>query len=143
MKRAFESFESKAVKNGTINISSKYNHGISGNKSNDKFIDFDLENENNKKFNNNFNENEVDNNNLSDYELNELSYEEALIYDKRNLFQLYLSKIKRENIIIFTFLSCDDYNLFNIKLSRFLFLMASDMTFNAFFSLMIQCINYI
>ena len=73
------------------------------------------------------------NNDLSDYELNELSFEEALTSDKRNLFQLYISKIKRENIIIFTFLVCDDYNLFYIKLSRFLFLIVSDMTFNAFF----------
>ena len=71
--------------------------------------------------------------NLSDYELNELSYEEALMNDKRNIFQLFLGKIKRENIIIFTFFTCDDYNLFYIKLSRFLFLMASDMAFNAFF----------
>ena len=58
---------------------------------------------------------------------------EALLYGKRNLFQLYISKIKRENIIIFTFLVCDDYNFLYIKLSRFLFLMASDMAFNAFF----------
>ena len=70
---------------------------------------------------------------LSDYELNELSFEKAKIYDKRNIFQIYFSKLRRENLIIFTFLVCDDYNLFYIKLSRFLFLIATDMTFNAFF----------
>ena len=102
-------------------------------KSKGKIIGLDSDNKKNKYFKNNFKKNGAPNKHLSDYELNTLSYKEALKGDKRNLFEIYLSKIKRENIIIFTFLVCDDYNLFSLKLSRFLFLMASDMALNAFF----------
>ena len=70
---------------------------------------------------------------LDDYELNDLEYEEALKLDKRTLIQIYLSLIKREHIIIFTFLICNDYNLLYIKISRFIFLMATDMAMNTFF----------
>ena len=119
------------IRNGTININSKNNNNYY--KSYEKFNNITIENGKNIKLNNNLKESEINENNLSDYELNELSYEEALISDKRNVFQLFLGKIKRENIIIFTFLIYDDYNLFIIKLSRFLFLIASDMAFNAFF----------
>ena len=68
-----------------------------------------------------------------DFELNELEYEEAVIYDKRNFFQVYFSVIKREHRIIFTFFVCNDYNLAPVKLSRFIFLLATDMTMNVFF----------
>ena len=118
-------------RNTAININSTHNK-IS-HKSYEKFIHFNLENEKNNKLNSNIKELEINQNDLSDYALNELSYEEALLNDKRNVFQLFLGKIKRENIIVFTFFTCDDYNLFCIKLSRFLFLVASDMAFNAFF----------
>ena len=76
---------------------------------------------------------------LSDYEaakvayIELIEYNEAINLDKRTLLQLYYATLKREHLIIFTFIVCDDYNLFYIKLSRFLFLMASDMAFNAFF----------
>ena len=56
-----------------------------------------------------------------DYELNELEYIEATIYDKRSLFQIYWSILKREHLLIFTFFNCNDYNLLSIKLSRFIF----------------------
>ena len=70
---------------------------------------------------------------LDDYELNDLEYEEAIKLDKRTIIQIYLSLIKREHIIIFTFLICNDYNLLYIKISRFIFLMATDMAMNTFF----------
>jgi hypothetical protein len=80
---------------------------------------------------------EEDNNNnnkiLDDFELNDLSYEEAIIYDQRNFFQIYLSLLKREHRILFTFFVCHDYNLIFIKLSRFIFLLATDIAMNVFF----------
>jgi len=131
VKRISQSNKYLVIRNEPINNISKNNKNTP--KSNEKFIHSNLENKKNQKLNNITKILEIRQNILSDYELNELSYEEALMKDKRNIFQLFLGKIKRENIIIFTFLTCDDYNLFCIKLSRFLFLMASDMAFNAFF----------
>ena len=68
-----------------------------------------------------------------DYELNELEYIEAIKLDKRTLFQIYWSILKRNQLIIFTFINCNDYNLLTIKLSRFIFLIVSDMALNVFF----------
>ena len=44
------------------------------------------------------------NENYTDYELNSLEYLEALEYDNRNFFRIYWSLLKREHLIIFTFL---------------------------------------
>ena len=74
-----------------------------------------------------------ENSKLDAFELNELDYLEAVKYDKRTFIQIYLDTLKREHIIIFTFFVCNDYNLFLIKLIRFLFLTASDMALNVFF----------
>ena len=70
---------------------------------------------------------------LDDFELNDLSYKEAVEQDKRNFIQIYFSLIKREHRIIFTFFIFNDYNLVSIKLSRFIFLFASDLALNVFF----------
>ena len=70
---------------------------------------------------------------FDDFELNELSYEEAIKYDQRGWFKTYFSLIKREHRIIFTFFICNDYNLFAVKLSRFIFLIATDIAMNVFF----------
>ena len=70
---------------------------------------------------------------LDDFELNELEYEEAIKYDKRNFIRIYFSFLKREHRIIFTFLICNDYNLNYIKYIRFIFLFATDMTMNIIF----------
>ena len=68
-----------------------------------------------------------------DFELNELEYTEEIKYDKRSLWQMYWATLKREHLIIFTFINCKDYNLLYIKLTRFVTLMAGDMALNAFF----------
>ena len=67
------------------------------------------------------------------YELNELEYLEAIKYDKRSIFEIYWSTLKREHLLIFTFLNCNDYNLLVIKISRFIFLIVGDMALNVFF----------
>jgi hypothetical protein len=39
----------------------------------------------------------------SEFELNNLNYEEAIINDKRTLLEMYWSKLKRRHLIFFTF----------------------------------------
>ena len=59
--------------------------------------------------------------NFDDFELNELSYSKAVNYDKRSFFYFYWQLLRREHLIFFTFFSWDDYNILEIKLSKFIF----------------------
>ena len=70
---------------------------------------------------------------LDNYELNNLEYDSALELDKRNFIQIYWSLLKREHLIIFTFITRDDHNIIFIKYSRFIFLLCTDMAMNVFF----------
>ena len=72
-------------------------------------------------------------NNYNDEELNSLSYKEALLYDKRTFFQYYWDLVKRKHLILFTFISNKDYNIFHIKLSLFLFSFSLYFAVNAVF----------
>jgi hypothetical protein len=54
-----------------------------------------------------------------DYELNELKYEYSFNIDFRSFFQLYLSLLKQNHILINTFFVRNDYNIFLLKLSLF------------------------
>ena len=78
-------------------------------------------------------ENENEKGNLTDYELNELQYIEALELDNRNFLNIYWYLLKREHIILFTFLNWNDFNLFSTKLSKLFLAICSDMAFNVFF----------
>ena len=69
----------------------------------------------------------------SDFELDNLEYSEAIMYDKRSFINLYIYIVKREHIIIFTFFYYQDYNLISIKLSLFVFSICLDMTTNILF----------
>ena len=51
---------------------------------------------------------------MNDNELNSLEYEKALKYDKRTLFQYYWSLLKKNQLILFTFLPTNDYNLVSL-----------------------------
>ena len=68
-----------------------------------------------------------------DYEINSLSYEDALKYDKRTYLQYYISLIKTKQLIIFTFYPINDYNSRIIKICLFLFSFSLYYTVNAFF----------
>ena len=46
----------------------------------------------------------------TDYELNWLSYEEALKFDKRSNCDYYSSLLRSKQLFIFTFCSFNDYN---------------------------------
>ena len=69
----------------------------------------------------------------SDFELDDLEYSEAIIYDKRSFINLYIYIVKREHLIIFTFCYCKDFNLISIKLSLFIFSICLDITTNILF----------
>ena len=70
---------------------------------------------------------------LSDFELNGLEYLIAIELDNRKFLRVYWSLLKREHTIIFTFFAWNDYNIFSIKLTKFFFLICTDMAFNVFF----------
>ena len=71
--------------------------------------------------------------NLNEQELNSLEYELALKYDKRTYFQYYWSLLKRKQLILFSFLPNNDYNLRTIKISLFLISFSLYFTINGFF----------
>jgi len=48
---------------------------------------------------------------ITEYEINSLTYELALIKDKRTYLQYYWSLLKQKHLILFTFLPVDDFNL--------------------------------
>ena len=70
---------------------------------------------------------------LDSFELNNLEYDEAIIWDKRSFIRIYWDILCREHKILFTFFFCNDYNLLNIKYARFIFLVSTDMAMNVFF----------
>ena len=60
--------------------------------------------------------------NLDNFQLNNLEYLDACKYDTRPFLKTYHSVLMREHIILFTFFSWNDYNLFYVKIERFLVL---------------------
>ena len=70
---------------------------------------------------------------LDSFQLNNLEYDEAIIYDKRTFIRTYFDLLCREHKIIFTFFICNDYNILYIKYARFIFLFSTDMAMNVFF----------
>ena len=82
---------------------------------------------NKRKKNDNINEIEK----YNDYELNTMSYEMALKYDKRTYFQYFISLLKTNHILFFTL--TDDYNSKSIKICLFFFSFALYLTTNTLF----------
>ena len=74
-----------------------------------------------------------DKQNLDNYELYHLDFDDAIDLDKRNYAKIYLALLKREQLIMFTFFSWNDYNLFYVKISRFLALLSFEMVMNSLF----------
>ena len=70
---------------------------------------------------------------MNDYELNNLIYDEAIKYDKRNYMQYYLSLLKMGNLFLFAFVPNNDYNSMVIKISLFFFSFSLYYTVNALF----------
>ena len=70
---------------------------------------------------------------LTDIEKDLLSYESAKKLDKRTFCGYYWSLLKFRQLIIFTFFSYDDFNLFLIKLLSFFLLLSFNLVYNAIF----------
>ena len=68
-----------------------------------------------------------------DEELNRMDYEEAILYDKRNYWQYYWSLLKKKHMIILTFVSNDDYNVFLLKCSLFILSISLFFAINTLF----------
>ena len=68
-----------------------------------------------------------------DKEINSLVYEEALKYDKRTYIQYYISLLKLKHLLIFTFITKNDYNSRSIKICLFTFSFSLLYTINSFF----------
>ena len=70
---------------------------------------------------------------MDNFELGELEYYEAIELDKRQFLQIYWAILMREHLVLFTFFSCNDYNIIYVKFARFIFLVCTDMAMNVFF----------
>ena len=68
-----------------------------------------------------------------DKEINSFKYEEALKYDKRTYIQYYISLLKIKHLLIFCFITKNDYNSRIIKICLFFFSFALLYTINSFF----------
>ena len=111
--------------NNVLNINNSSKKNISSSSASDKNIKKkNTKNNKNSKFFNN-REYKLEGKKLDkiyhDIELNSLTYNEAIKYDKRTFFQYYCSLLRQKHLILFTFFSKNDYNLFINKLSFFIF----------------------
>ena len=70
---------------------------------------------------------------FTDYELNTLKYEKALECDKRTYLQYYISLLRIKHLLIFTFITNNDYNSRIIKICLFFFFFALEYTVNSLF----------
>ena len=70
---------------------------------------------------------------LTDTELDDLEYELAIIYDKRTFFEFYWCVLKQNQLIIFTFLPMNDFNLIYAKIALFIISFGLFITINGFF----------
>ena len=106
------------------------------NKSEEKDKNFDKSENNNifNKLDNEINLSQIENIlKYNEYELNSLSYEDALKSDFRSFSQYYFSFLKNNNLLLFSFYPNKDYNSQIIKISLFFFFFSSHFTINALF----------
>ena len=74
--------------------------------------------------------------NFEDYdnfELNNLDYIPACEIDQRSFCRTYWSVLLREHITLITFVACNDYNLFYVKVDRFIIQFCTNMAMNGLF----------
>jgi len=71
--------------------------------------------------------------NFDNYELNNMEYYDACKFDKRTCLKTYWTILLREHYVLITFLSRNDYNLFYVKIERFLILICTELTMNGMF----------
>ena len=119
-----------------LSSSKNSNNTSKKNNSNNKFDSEDsvrsikLNNQGEIKDHKNGNEKKID---YTNYEINTISYEEALENDKRTYFQFYISLLKIKHILIFTFNKNREFNSYIIKICLFLFSFPLCLATNALF----------
>ena len=94
------------------------------------------ENNSNSKNNvkrNNMNEEKIDLLNYKEFELNTMEYKKASIYDKRTYLQYYISLLRYNHLLIFSFYNNKDYNSRIIKIFLFFFFFSAYFAVNALF----------
>ena len=69
----------------------------------------------------------------TDSDIQDLNYEEAIIYDKRSYLKMYWSFLLESQIILGTFFTDNNFDLFIIKLSFLVFTFQISFFLNAFF----------
>ena len=77
--------------------------------------------------------NKSDEKNYPDDELEEMDFEEAVIYDKRTYLKMYWSSLVDAQIILTTFFTKSNLNLFIVKFSFFIFFFELSFFLNALF----------
>ena len=70
---------------------------------------------------------------LNDEELNSLNYKEALELDKRTYFQYYVSLLLKKQLILFSFMPANDYNIISLKITLFIVSFSLFFSINGFF----------
>ena len=116
------------IKNKQIIITrNKLNNNITKNKAEIKIIN-NIQNTKNSELYKFTKEKKYD-----DFELNKLEYNEAIKLDRRTFLEIYLSILKREQSIIFTFFIRNDHNIIYIKYPSFIFFICTNMVLNVFF----------
>ena len=118
-------------KGGTVRISSNFKKLLPFSNNKTKKLSFSKKVSLTKKIDKNLKRENT--NNFNDEELNSLSYKEAIKYDKRTYIQYYWALIKKKQLILFTFVLDNDYNIFTIKLALFLFSFSLYFSVNTLF----------
>ena len=101
----------KNPKNKRIKYNNSTNLDLINNHPNKKIIQETLVDNNNKSNTKLDDKPDKENN----YEMNTLSYEQAIEYDKRSCCEYYMSLLKNKQLFLFTFCSFNDYNSGIIK----------------------------
>ena len=70
---------------------------------------------------------------INDYEINIMSYKDAIKFDKRGYCDYYCSLLKRGQLILFSFVTKSDYNIRSVKISIFILFFALSYTVNTLF----------
>ena len=119
----------KNSRNNNMKINMKsldgYNNSVKEGKSEEKLDEGDKRTE--------ILENEDSINNLSNYELDNLNYKQALELDKRTYLTYYWSLCKRKHLLLFAFWPENDLNIFTMKLVAFISCIGFCFGFNGFF----------
>ena len=132
--RKIDKLKKKELNDKKIIINKKSNKKIGRNKKiknqkefNESKINFNL------KIKKNINDNKGNNKKYIDEEINGLSYDLAIQYDKRTYCQYYSSLLKTQHSLICALFNKNDYNCRIIKINLFLIGFTIDYTVNALF----------